>query len=249
MSVSLSLGWLGLAAVAGTTRRPERVGRRRLAGPALMTPRQAGRRPPAPTPETAGARVLRYPGAVGGRAVLAAVVCLAFSPGASAASASDALGDVNISNVSLAVNGKAEALLTYTHAGRKAPACARVGAVNALPRARQPPQVRFQIGLPRRSRKVQGIPGYREHFGNACRPCDGPPLDGWSRRATRQTGAGLGDPVVAASATDAWVRALEAPTGGVQLRPIPLGGLTGNTRRDPESAGPMAANGRDSTGS
>ena len=112
----------------------------------------------------------------GGRAALAGTVaCLVLSCGVSAARASVALGDLNISNASLAVNGKGEALLTYTTQGGKLRHVLAWGAVNALSPSQSTPQVRFQMDYSGGAAKYKN-PGYWEHFRNDCRPYDGPPL-------------------------------------------------------------------------
>jgi hypothetical protein len=99
-------------------------------------------------------------------AVLAALV------GAPAASPSQLLDD-NASDVRLAVNGKGEALVTYTANGRQKRVLAW-GAVNASPPARGQKQVEFRLDYSGGYGKYRTT--YWKTFGSTCLPYDGPPL-------------------------------------------------------------------------
>jgi len=92
-----------------------------------------------------------------------------------AAHASEPLGDLDISNLSLAVNQSGEALLTYTRQNGQIRHVLAWGAVNALPPSQTVAQVRFRMdysgGL-----SSHKNPGYWQHFSNQCRPYDGPAL-------------------------------------------------------------------------
>jgi hypothetical protein len=90
------------------------------------------------------------------------------------ASASQSLGDLNVSNVSLAVNANGKALIRYTTwAGRRREVLAW-GAINARPPSRDVPQVAFRFDYSGGLRSL----GHRAAttFRNACRPYDGPAL-------------------------------------------------------------------------
>jgi len=93
---------------------------------------------------------------------------------ASPAHASQQFGDVDVKDVSLAVNDRHEALVTYTRTDGSVRHVLAWGAINArLPDATRP-QVRFKLdytgGLHRYGTLVW------PRFRNACRPYDGPPL-------------------------------------------------------------------------
>jgi hypothetical protein len=101
--------------------------------------------------------------------VLAAAVVLA-----PAAAASQPLGDLNVSNVSLAVNASGKALVTYTtESGRRRELLAW-GAINARPPSQEIPQVAFTFDY---SGGLHSL-GHRaaKTFVDACGPYDGPPL-------------------------------------------------------------------------
>ena len=108
---------------------------------------------------------MRRPAAV---AVAAAALALA-----GPAAPSDRL-DVNATDVRLAVSRDGRtALVTYHAAGRLRHALVW-GAVNALPPSPTVPQVRFRIDWSG-GWKSRGALVWK-HFGNGCRPYDGPPL-------------------------------------------------------------------------
>lgn len=90
------------------------------------------------------------------------------------ARASQQLGDVDVTNVSLQVNARGEALVTYTRADGRRRHTLVWGAVNALPSDSGRPQVRFRFdytgGLRKYGRNVWRA------FANGCRPYDGPQL-------------------------------------------------------------------------
>jgi hypothetical protein len=105
--------------------------------------------------------------------LVAASVAGAFVP--QAARASQPLGDLNVTNLSLAVNTKGEALLTYTRENGKLRHVLVWGAVNARTPDPDVPQVKF------RSDYAGGWGKYRngsywKTFKNACRPYEGPAL-------------------------------------------------------------------------
>ncbi len=88
--------------------------------------------------------------------------------------ASEQLGDVDVEDVSLQVNGRGEALLTYA---RRDGALRHVlvwGAVNARPPSPNTPQVRFRYDYSGGWKKY-GRQVWRS-FANRCRPYDGPEL-------------------------------------------------------------------------
>jgi hypothetical protein len=96
---------------------------------------------------------------------------LALAP---AAAASQPLGDLNVSNVSLAVNATGKALVGYTtESGRRRDVLAW-GAINARPPSQEVPQVAFRFDYSGGLRSL----GHRaaRTFRNACSPYDGPPL-------------------------------------------------------------------------
>jgi hypothetical protein len=113
-----------------------------------------------------------------GTAVRAVVVwgcaaMLLLAPGT--ARGSQQIGDVNVSNLTLAVNAKGEALLTYTRQNGQLRHLLAWGAVNALPPSQTVPQVRFQLDY------TGGLashhnPGYWKGFRNVCSPYTGPQL-------------------------------------------------------------------------
>ena len=115
----------------------------------------------------AGGNVVRWLGAC-------AAAALAFS-GAGRATASQTLGDLNVTNLTLAVNMKGEALLTYNRQTGLLRHVLVWGAINALPPSQDVPQVRFQMDYSGGLAKYHN-PGYWTKFKNACRPYDGPAL-------------------------------------------------------------------------
>ncbi len=91
------------------------------------------------------------------------------------ATGSEPLTDANVKLGSLQVNGKGEALITYTRSDGRPRRVLVWGAVNALPPSAEVPQVRFRWDY------AGGWGKYRQgkywtRFKNRCRPYDGPPL-------------------------------------------------------------------------
>jgi hypothetical protein len=106
------------------------------------------------------------------RGLLAVLVLAAVAAGPAAAS--EGLSDVNVTALTLAVNGKGEALLTYK---RENGAVRRVlvwGALNALTPSPSVPQVRLKYDYAGGWGKYRKL--YWKTFKNACRPYDGPRL-------------------------------------------------------------------------
>ena len=106
------------------------------------------------------------------RAVLAAAALALFL--AAPAMASEALSDVNVKGLTLAVNRKGEALLTYK---RESGAIRRVlvwGAVNSLTPSPTVPQVRFKYDYAGGWGKYRKL--YWKTFSSACGKYDGPRL-------------------------------------------------------------------------
>ena len=95
--------------------------------------------------------------------------------GAGRASASQTLGDLNISNLTLAVNAKGEALLTYDRQNGQHRHVLVWGAINALPPSQDVPQIKFRMDYTGGLAKYHN-PGYWKSFKNVCKPYDGPPL-------------------------------------------------------------------------
>ena len=95
--------------------------------------------------------------------------------GGGVAAGSQLLGDQNVSGVSLAVNDKGEALITYTRVGGQVRHVLAWGAVNALAPSQEVPQVRFRFDYTGGLLEYHN-PGYWQGFQDACRPYDGPPL-------------------------------------------------------------------------
>jgi hypothetical protein len=103
--------------------------------------------------------------------VVVLVAFLAFVP---AAAASEPLGDLNISAVSLAVNAKAEALLTYKREDGAARHVLVWGAINARAPSQEITQVKFRFDYSGGWKKYGHV--LVGSFVNRCRPYDGPPL-------------------------------------------------------------------------
>jgi hypothetical protein len=106
------------------------------------------------------------------RPLLLGLLALAALPGA--AHASQQLGDVDVRDVSLRVNARGEALLSYTRANGSPRHVLVWGAVNARAPDPSRPQVRFSLdysgGLHRYGAAVW------KRFRDRCRPYDGPAL-------------------------------------------------------------------------
>jgi hypothetical protein len=109
---------------------------------------------------------------VGVRGVVLAVAVVLLWP--AAAGASQPLGDLNVTGVTLAVDGRGQALVSYVREDGKARHVLVWGAIDALPPSQAVPQVHFRFdysgGLARYGRQIAGV------FRNRCAPYDGPPL-------------------------------------------------------------------------
>jgi len=107
------------------------------------------------------------------RALLVVVALMALA--AAPASASMPLSDTNITNVSLEVNERGEALVSYVRSDGEPRHVLLWGAVNALTPSTETPQVGFgrdYAGGWGKYRKAS----YWKTFRNACKPYDGPEL-------------------------------------------------------------------------
>jgi hypothetical protein len=129
--------------------------------------------------------------------------------------------DRNATGVALQVNGKSEAMLTYT-AGGKVKHVLAWGAVNALPPARGHKQVSFELDYSGGFGKYHKS-SYWTSFGGACAPYDGPAL-AWKVTACKA-------PDQSYWALQAWQRALPnyglAPTGAQAAWELHLSHWTG----------------------
>jgi hypothetical protein len=112
------------------------------------------------------------------RLAVAALLGLALAAGLTAARAvaSEALTDTNLKSVTLAVNGKGEALLTYVRANGTVRHVLAYGAINAnAPTDPNVRQVRFRWDYAGGWGKYRNA-SYWKTFRNACQPYDGPAL-------------------------------------------------------------------------
>ena len=108
------------------------------------------------------------------RVVLLSLV-LAGSVAASPAAASEYLGDFDVTAVSLRVNARGEAMISYRKTnGARRDVLVR-GAMNARAPDAQRPQVKFELDYSGGWR-MHGNAGYARSFRNACRAYDGPEL-------------------------------------------------------------------------
>ena len=89
--------------------------------------------------------------------------------------ASEPLSDRPVSAVTLAVNPKGEALVSYVRSGGRLRHVLVWGAVNALPPVHGVPQASFRFDYAGGWGKYRDA-GYWRHFRNVCRPYEGPPL-------------------------------------------------------------------------
>ena len=110
------------------------------------------------------------------------LVSAALALSATATAAASQLVDRNASRVSLQVNAKDEAMVTYT-AGGKVKHVLAWGAVNALPPVRGRKQVSFKLDYSGGFGKYHR-PAYWTAFNGACAPYDGPAL-AWSVAACK----------------------------------------------------------------
>jgi hypothetical protein len=95
--------------------------------------------------------------------------------GAQPAHASQPLGDLNVTNLRIAVNKKGEALVTYTRENGKVRHVLLWGAINARTPDPDVPQVRLKADYAGGWGKYRD-PDYWKTFNDACSPYDGPPL-------------------------------------------------------------------------
>src|SRR5690349_849977 len=93
---------------------------------------------------------------------------------ASASSASQSLGDLDVRDLSLAVNARGQALVSYVREDGQPRHVLVWGAINALPPSQDTPQAVFRFdysgGWKTYGRVIAGS------FRNRCGPYDGPPL-------------------------------------------------------------------------
>jgi hypothetical protein len=94
---------------------------------------------------------------------------------ASPATGSELVQDANVAFVSLKVNAKGEALLTYRRADGRLRRVLTWGAINARPPSAEVPQVRFRWDYAGGWGKYRNRK-YWKTFKNVCRPYDGPAL-------------------------------------------------------------------------
>src|SRR5262249_9782855 len=94
---------------------------------------------------------------------------------APSALASEPLTDVNIRDVTLAVDATGQALVSYVREDGRPRHVLLWGAINALPPTTDVPQVRFKRDYAGGWRKY-GDATYWKRFKNGCRPYDGPAL-------------------------------------------------------------------------
>ena len=94
---------------------------------------------------------------------------------ASPATGSELVQDANVAFVSLKVNAKGEALLTYRRADGRLRRVLAWGAINARPPSPEVPQVRFRWDYAGGWGKYRNGK-YWKTFKNVCRPYDGPAL-------------------------------------------------------------------------
>ncbi len=112
------------------------------------------------------------------RLALVALLGLAVTSGLAVtrATASEAVTDTNIQKVTLAVNTKGEALLTYVRATGTVRHVLAYGAINAIaPVDPAVPQIRFKYDYAGGWGKYRNAK-YWKTFRNACKPYDGPAL-------------------------------------------------------------------------
>ncbi len=106
--------------------------------------------------------------------VLAILATIAAAP----AHASQAFSDKNVTNATLEVSAKGEALVTYTRTNGTVRHVLAWGAINALASNNEVPQVRFSFDYAGGWGKYRKS-SYWKTFRNACRPYDGPALFGF----------------------------------------------------------------------
>jgi hypothetical protein len=102
---------------------------------------------------------------------LALVLLLAWP---AVAAASQPLGDLNVTGVTLAVNARGEALVSYVREDGKPRHVLVWGAINALPPSRDVPQVAFRFDYSGGWKKYGRV--IARTFRDRCSPYDGPPL-------------------------------------------------------------------------
>ena len=106
------------------------------------------------------------------RVLVTVLAAFALAP---AALASEPLTDVNLRDVSLQVNAKGEALVSYVRENGQPRHVLLWDAINALAPTADVPQVRFKRDYGGGWRKYHDASHWR-HFKDACRPYDGPAL-------------------------------------------------------------------------
>jgi hypothetical protein len=109
------------------------------------------------------------------RLLLLVLTVLLACVGVGASSASELVQDPNAAFVSLQVNGKGEALITYRRSNGTMRRVLAWGAVNARPPSAEIPQVRFRWDYAGGWGKYRSG-RYWSRFKNLCRPYDGPQL-------------------------------------------------------------------------
>jgi hypothetical protein len=107
--------------------------------------------------------------------VPAFVAACVLALGVASVSASELLQDPNVKLLSLKVNGKGEALLTYRRGDGSVRRVLAWGALNARAPSADVPQVRFKWDYAGGWGKYRNGK-YWQSFKNRCRPYDGPPL-------------------------------------------------------------------------
>src|SRR5262245_35493239 len=85
------------------------------------------------------------------------------------------LGDLNVRDLTIQVNAKGEALVTYTRESGKVRHVLLGGAINARTPDPNVPQVQFKADYAGGWGKYRDA-GYWKSFDNACKPYDGPGL-------------------------------------------------------------------------
>jgi hypothetical protein len=103
------------------------------------------------------------------------VVLLVLVASSVPATASEPLWDANVTGLSLKVNGKGEALVTYRRSKGPVRHVLAWGAINALPPSETVPPTRFKWDYAG-GWKTHGKAGYWKTFKNRCRRYDGPAL-------------------------------------------------------------------------
>ena len=106
---------------------------------------------------------------------IALVVFLVLVASSAPATASEPLWDANVTGLSLKVNGKGEALVTYRRSKGPVRHVLAWGAINAVPPSQTVPPTRFKWDYAGGWKK-HGKAGYWKTFKNRCSRYDGPAL-------------------------------------------------------------------------